>query len=130
LSDKAKETVRIYERAVDYFTNRTEGFVVESPVENRYFSLRKRGSDLGFKINVGDFDNIYLEVMQIESTMRRGIGFSKSVAGIIEYKMNGNCEDKEKVCLPNSRKQLELQEMIEHVQKSIRPNSLNFILDD
>jgi len=130
LSDKAKETVKIYERAVDYFTNRTKGFVVEKPVQNRYFSLRKRGSDLTFKINIGDFESIYLEVMQIEATMDQGRGFSKSVAGVIEYKKNGTCEDKNKVSLPNKRQQQELLDMIDHVQKSIRPNAINFIMGD
>jgi len=130
LKNKTDEIIKIYERSVDYFSNRTEGFVVESPVEGRYFSLRKRGSDLVFKLNVGDFDSIYLEVMQIESTMNRGNGFSKSVAGVIEYKMNGDCENKRKVCLPNNRQQLELQEIIDHVQRSIRPNAINFIMDD
>jgi len=130
LKDKAEEVAKIYSRTYDYFTNKTEGFVVESPVDGRYFSLRKRGSDLGFKLNVGDFDCIYLEVMQIESTMNRGRGFSKSVVGTIEYKMNGDCENKRKVCLPNNRQQIELQEIIDHVQRSIRPNSINFIMDD
>jgi len=130
LKNKAEEVTRIYDRTVDYFTNRTEGFVVESPVANRFFSLRKRGSDLCFKLNIGDFDSIYLEVMQIETTMHMGNSWSKSVAGTLEYKTNGDCLDKKKVCLPNKRQQIELEEIIDHVQKSIRPNSLNFILED
>ena len=129
LSDRAEEITKIYKRAVDYFKNTTEGFVVESPVANRYFSLRKRGSDLGFKLNIGDFDNIYLEVMKIDATMDQGRGFSKSIVGTIEYLKNGKCENKRNVCLPNKRQQEELQDMIEHVQRSLRPNAINFIMD-
>ncbi len=124
---------KIYKRVLDYFSNKSEDFIVEHPEHSSYFkffSFRKRGSDLNFKVTIGEYGNIYLEVIVVESSMQKGNSFSKSVLGVIEYKSNGDCENKRKVCLPNKRQQQELQEVIEHVQKSIRPNSINFIMDD
>lgn len=132
LTNKTDEIVKIYKRSVEYFSagTETECFTVESPIQGKSFSLRKRGSDLGFKLTIGEHDCIYLEVILINSTLSRGNSFSKSVVGTIEYKMNGDCENKRKVCLPNNRQQVELQEIVDHVQRSIRPNSINFIMGD
>ena len=125
-----EDLIKIYHRAEDYFKNKTEGFVVESPSVGKYFNFRKRGSDLTFRLIIGEHDLIHLEVIKIDCTMDGGNVFSKSVAGTFEYHMNGECENKRKFCLPYKRQQLELQEVIEHVQRSIRPNSINFIMDD
>ena len=121
---------KIYKRVMDYFSSKTDYFIIEDPKNSRFFSFGKRGSDLNFKVTIGEHGSIYLEVIVVESSMQKGNSFSKNVLGVIEYKNNGDCENKRKVCLPNKRQQQELQEVIEHVQKSIRPNSINFIMDD
>ena len=133
-----KDLKKVYEQVLDYFTHQTNGFAVEDIVSDRYFSFRKKGSDLKFKLNVGDHDIIYLEVIQIEINIGEKYSsfngeknsFYNSVAGVIEYTLNGQCENKHKVKLPYERQQLELQEIIDLVQKSIRPNAINFIMDD
>lgn len=130
LKSSEEDLIKIYNRAVDYFTHKTDGFVVESPVVGKYFKFRKRGSDLNFRLIVGEHELIQLEVIRIDCSMDGGDLFSKSVAGTFEYHMNGDCVNKRKFCLPNKRQQLELQEIIDHVQRSLRPNSINFIMDD
>ena len=128
LNDKTKETAKVYEKTTDYFTNQTKGFVVD--LKNGFFSLRKRGSDLKFKLYIRDFDTIHLEVIQINVNIGSNQSFNSSVAGVVVYQRNGKYENKHKISLSNSRQQLELQDIIKHVQRSLRPNAINFIMDD
>jgi len=131
LKNKTELISKIYIRAFDYFSGISEdGYVLDKVSKDKFITFKKRGSDLCYKITLGEHDHIYLEITQINSTLSRGNSFNKSVAGTIEYELNGDCANKRKVCLPNKRQQIELQEVVDHVQRSIRPNSINFIMDD
>lgn len=122
--------LKIYKKAEDYFKNKTKGFVVEYPVHGNFFYFRKIGSDLTFRLSMDGMEEILLDVLVTHCYMDSISTFSKSCVGILEYKLNGDCVDRNKVTLPHKRQNKELQMIIDHVQRSIRPNSISFIMDD
>ena len=124
--NKTKE-VKVYDKVYDYFFN-LKDFVTDLVKGKKKIDVRKRGSDMTFKLTVGEHDTVYLEI--IKTDINFGSGFTKSVQGVVTYKANGSCIDKKKVALPNKRQQTELTEMVDHIERCLRPNSINFILDD
>lgn len=127
LKSSSDET-KIFNRVKDHFKNKSEytSQVVSNNTKN-IVSLRKIGSDLTFKLIVGEEAHSYLELYITDVSSS---GFSKKLIGSIEYNPNGSCANKRKLCLPLKRQQLELSEVIDEVEKSLRPNSINFIMGD
>jgi len=122
-----QDAIKLFMRSIDYFCHKEEYRAVYTPTK-RVMTLQKIGSDLSFKLTVGNNLVSYLEVVRTDIGMESG--FTKSSVGVVEYKVNGTCDNKRKVCLPNKRQQLELMEVIDQVEKSLRPNSINFIMED
>ena len=127
-SNNDAEATKIFNRAIEHFIHKKEYIAATVPRQSKkLLELRKVGSDLTFKLTVGDLSHSYLEVYVTDVS---ATGFSKIVVGTIEYGSNGACVNKRKVCLPNKRQQAELTEVIDQVEQSLRPNSINFIMGD
>ena len=127
MEKKYYEMKNIYKKIINYFKN-TEKYNIA--LWQFGLSLKKIGSDILFKLCVCDNEKIELVIStnSIDGLLR--ISFSENVVGILYFQKNGKCINEGDLKLTNKRQQLELQEMIEHVKRSLRPNSINFIMDD
>ncbi len=118
-----------YNKVYDYFDS-LNGYqsVLLNPM-NQDVSFKKIGSDLKFKIYFMD-PLVSLEVSKVDISFESG--FSERLLGKVNYQVNGNCVNHEMVhsMTANARQRLELDEIITHVKRSLRPNSINFIMDD
>jgi len=91
--------------------------------------IRKLGSDITYTLWIKDSDEVTLEVHKVEIDMDRGFS-AKETIGFLEYTLNGKFIDKSKVMIKHRRRSKEVDEMTNHVMKSMRPDSINFILGD
>ena len=126
LKNNSKE-LRVYDQVCSFFANQ-KGFSIELANKPSRIDVRKIGSELNFKMTLGDLGSVNLEVCKTDMII--GSGFAKNVVGVLKYLPNGSCDDKKRILIPNKRQQAELDEMIAHIEKCLRPNSINFILED
>lgn len=109
-----------------------ESFVVSKANQNS-FKFKIRGSDLSFLLKFQSDNNVTVEVITesiVDNVSMKARVFTTNTEGFITFTGSGECSGEANVTLKNKRQLSEFNKIKEHIKRSLRANSINFILED